>query len=81
VQAGELPLLSEQVEKGSYMSRIRTSLTKFLRREQKHELGADPAASKEVARLNAEYTGSFSRNAGQELGVLPPRYDGKTFGQ
>jgi len=31
-------------------------------------------------RLNAEYTGSVARNPGQELGLLPPRYDDKTFG-
>jgi hypothetical protein len=36
--------------------------------------------SKEVERLNAEYTGSFARNPGQELGLLPLRYDDKTFG-
>jgi hypothetical protein len=28
----------------------------------------------EVDRLNAEYTGSFARNFGQEAGILPPRH-------
>jgi hypothetical protein len=32
---------------------------------------------KEIDRLNREYTGSFARNAGQEMGVLPPRYGRK----
>ena len=62
------------------MGSLRSHLTKLLRRGPKRELGADAADSKEVARLKAEYTGSFARNAGQELGVLPPRYDDKTFG-
>jgi hypothetical protein len=39
--------------------------------------GRSPTAAgdaKEIERLNAEYTGSFARNAGQELGIVPPRY-------
>lgn len=63
------------------MNRLRSSLMKHLRRATKREPAADDADSKEIARLKAEYTGSFARNAGQELGVLPPRYDDKTLGR
>ena len=38
---------------------------------------SDAGDAKEIERLNAEYTGSFARNAGQELGLLPPRYGRK----
>jgi hypothetical protein len=34
----------------------------------------EPFDRKELARLSAEYTGPFARNAGQELGILPPKY-------
>jgi hypothetical protein len=37
----------------------------------------DAADTKEVERLNAEYVGTFARNAGQEMGILPPRYGRK----
>jgi hypothetical protein len=37
----------------------------------------EPEHSIEIERLRAEYTGSFARNAGQEIGVLPSRYERK----
>jgi hypothetical protein len=55
-------------------------LTKLFRRRRRRDLDTEATDSKEVARLNAEYTGSFARNPGQELGLLPPRYDDKPFG-
>ena len=54
-------------------------LTKLLRRRRRRDLDTEATDSKEVARLNAEHTGSFARNPGQELGLLPPRYDDKPF--
>jgi len=33
----------------------------------------DPPGDKETERLRSEYLGSFARNPGQEMGVLPPR--------
>jgi hypothetical protein len=62
------------------MSHLRTHLAKLFRRVHRRNVDSDTADSKEVERLNAEYTGSFARNPGQELGLLPPRYDDKTFG-
>jgi hypothetical protein len=32
---------------------------------------------KEIERLEAEYTGSFARDSGQHMGVIPPRYGRK----
>ena len=41
------------------------------------EIGKWPADQpfdrKELARLSAEYTGSFTRNVGQHYGILPPK--------
>jgi hypothetical protein len=62
------------------MSRFRTQLAKLFSRLRRGDVDAETADSKEVERLNAEYTGSFARNPGQELGLLPPRYDDKPFG-
>jgi hypothetical protein len=62
------------------MSGLRTRLANLFRRMRGRDVDAETADSKEVERLNAEYTGSFARNPGQELGLLPPRYDDKTFG-
>jgi hypothetical protein len=62
------------------MSGFRTRLTNLFRRLRRRHVDSEAADSKEVERLNAEYTGSFARNPGQELGLLPPRYDDKTFG-
>jgi hypothetical protein len=61
------------------MARLRNSVTRFLGRRPKRdrEGQGDAVDRKETERLNAEYTGSFARNAGQELGVLPPRYGRK----
>jgi hypothetical protein len=62
------------------MSGLRAGLTKLFTRLQRRDVASKAADSKEAERLNAEYTGSFARNPGQELGLLPPRYDDKTFG-
>jgi hypothetical protein len=61
------------------MSGLRTRLANLFRRLHRRD-DSEAADSKEVERLNAEYTASFARNPGQELGLLPPRYDDKTFG-
>jgi hypothetical protein len=62
------------------MSGPRTRLTNLFRRLERRNGDSEAVDSKEVERLNAEYTGSFARNPGQELGLLPLRYDDKTFG-
>jgi hypothetical protein len=62
------------------MSGLRTRPANVFRRLHKRDVDSEAADSKEVERLNAEYAGSFARNPGQELGLLPPRHDDKTFG-
>ncbi len=59
------------------MVRNRIQLGRFLRRWRKAEPRSpnDAADAKEIERLNAEYTGSFARNAEHDL--LPPRYGRK----
>ena len=57
------------------MSRLADLVRRKLKIRSRPE--ADGADMKEIDRLNREYTGSFARNAGQEMGVLPPRYGRK----
>ena len=60
------------------MRRLRIGLASLLKwRRKSPRTERDAGDSKEIDRLNAEYTGSFARNAGQELGILPPRYGRK----
>jgi len=57
------------------MRRLRIGLSSLLKwRRKTPRMERDSGDSKEIDRLNAEYTGSFARNAGQELSILPPRY-------
>jgi hypothetical protein len=58
------------------MRRFRAGLVNVVRRTFKirGRSPEDAADDAEVRRLNAEYTGSFARNAGQELGIVPDRY-------
>ena len=58
------------------MQRLRRLLGRLAGRDKGREPPSrgDAHDSQETERLNAEYTGSFGRNPGQELGVLPPRY-------
>ena len=61
------------------MRRLRNRLANLVPRRPKPGRRTDPdrGDAKEIGRLNAEYTGSFARNAGQELGIVPPRYEPK----
>ena len=64
------------------MSVIRSSVAKLRawRHRRRHLAEEDVVDRVEVERLNADFTGSFARPLGQELGIIAPRHDRRDNG-